>query len=223
MAGKGILRQTRREAYVMKEFWSEVITKKSWEKLINISKEFKFILIGGWAAYLWTEKHKSKDIDIVVDYKTLIYLKHQYELTKNERLLKYEIKLEDFDIDIYVSHYSKLIIDVKHLEDYKRSVKGIMTVSPEILVMLKQGAEIERRGTIKGKKDIIDILTMLYYSPFDIKKYRELLKKFSLERLENELKNEIRLFDDNESTYIGLNFNEIKKWKKQFLTKLIKL
>jgi hypothetical protein len=31
------------------EFWNEVLTKASWEKLIQLSKEIDFILIGGWA------------------------------------------------------------------------------------------------------------------------------------------------------------------------------
>ena len=55
----------------MNEFWNELVTQASWERLQELSKEIDFVLIGGWAAYLWTGKHKSKDIDIIVDYETL--------------------------------------------------------------------------------------------------------------------------------------------------------
>ncbi|HLD75822.1 MAG TPA: hypothetical protein VI874_02295, partial [Candidatus Norongarragalinales archaeon] len=59
------------------------------------------MLIGGWAAFLWTGKHKSKDIDIVVGHDALSGLKQRQALTKNEKLRKYEIKRGDVDIDIY--------------------------------------------------------------------------------------------------------------------------
>ena len=68
------------------EFWSELITKKSWEILLEFKKEpIQFIVIGGWAAYLWTKLHKSKDIDVaIIDLKELDYLKGKYELKKND-------------------------------------------------------------------------------------------------------------------------------------------
>lgn len=33
------------------EFWSDTVTRASWEKLADFSRRFDFILIGGWAAY----------------------------------------------------------------------------------------------------------------------------------------------------------------------------
>jgi len=49
------------------EFWNNTLTEKSWKILQQLKKEnFDFVLIGGWAAYLWTKLHKSKDIDIVI-------------------------------------------------------------------------------------------------------------------------------------------------------------
>jgi len=40
------------------EFWPELLTKASWERLVLLKKEFEVILIGGWAAYLHTGLHK---------------------------------------------------------------------------------------------------------------------------------------------------------------------
>ena len=49
------------------EYWNELITQKSWDVLQKL-KKINFVLIGGWASYLWTSSHKSKDIDIIVDF-----------------------------------------------------------------------------------------------------------------------------------------------------------
>ena len=82
------------------EYWSTIITEKSWDVLQRIKKEFDFVLIGGWATYLWTKGHKSKDIDIIIDFKELDKLKLNYNLNKNDSLKKYEIKTEGIDIDV---------------------------------------------------------------------------------------------------------------------------
>ena len=84
----------------MTEYWNESLTKASWESLQTFSKEYDFILIGGWAVYLWTKQHKSKDIDIVIDFNTLGKLKKDFDVTKNDRLKKYEIQRDKFDVDI---------------------------------------------------------------------------------------------------------------------------
>jgi hypothetical protein len=203
------------------EFWSELLTKASWEKLIELSKEIDLTVIGGWAAYLWTGLHKSKDIDILVDYDTLIKLQKEYKLEKNDRLKKYEIKFDKFDIDIYLPGYSKLAIPVEDIiKKYPTMVRGIATIIPEILLILKQGAEIERRNTIKGKKDSIDILTLLIHAPIDLKEYKEILSKYKKENYIEELANVIKNFDDRDLQYLGIDFMKFKRWKKDILEKL---
>lgn len=204
----------------MKEFWSDLATRASWEKLKEISKEFDFILIGGWAAYLWTKAHKSKDIDIVVDYETLEKISKNYALVKNERLKKYEAKLADFDIDIYLPYFSDLGLPVEDLKKHIATIDGIKTVNAEVLVILKQIVEIKRRGSLKGRKDLIDILILLVHAPFDIKEYRALLKHYSKQNLEAELKKEIALISTRDLDYIGMNQRSFSKWKKEFLGKL---
>ena len=206
----------------MKEFWSDLVTRKSWEELVSLSREYKFIVIGGWAAYLWAGMHKSKDIDIVIDYDTLNLLRAKFPLEKNDRLKKYEIKMGEFDIDIYLPGYSRLSFPVEHLKEYSQKVQGMLAPCPEALIILKQGAEIERRGSAKGKKDLIDILTILLHSGFSLKKYREILSRFSLEKFEEELEREIRLFSQRDLEYLGMNLNEFAKWKRNFLSEMKK-
>jgi len=203
-----------------REFWPEIVTQKSWEKLVSLSQEYNFIVIGGWAAFLWTGLHKSKDIDLVIDYDTLNAFRKKFQLEKNERLKKYEIKMGEFDIDLYLPGYSKLSFPVERLKEYVTNVKALKVPYPEVLVIMKQGAEIERRGSIKGRKDLIDILTILIHSGFSIKKYKEIVSKFSLKGFVEALDEEVRLFNPEDIEYLGLDFNEFAKWKKNFLKEL---
>ena len=163
----------------MTDFWNSLLTEKSWNLLQNISKEpFKFILIGGWAAYLLTKLHKSKDIDIVlVDLNDLDYLKQKYSLKKNDNLKKYEIVFGNIDLDIYVPYFSELTIPLEDLDKYTTNIEGFNVVKPEVLLILKQGAELQRGHSIKGEKDRIDILTILFFVDVDFKSYFDLLKK----------------------------------------------
>src|SRR3989344_1653563 len=144
-----------------KEFWHESLTEESWKKLQDTSKETELTVIGGWGVWLWTKQHKSKDIDIIVDFRELAKLKEKYSLEKNDRLKKYEVKMQGFDIDIYVPFYSKLALPIEDLLNEKVKITGINTISCESLLILKQGAEIDRRKTVKGQKDAIDLLTIL--------------------------------------------------------------
>ncbi len=204
----------------MTEFWNELLTKASWKKLQELTKEFKFILIGGWAIYLWTEKHKSKDIDVIIDYSTLSEIQEKYPLTKNDRLKKYEVKFDEFDIDIYLPYYSKLALPIEDLENYMTMVKGIKTISLETLLILKQAAEVERRNSVKGQKDGIDILTILIYGCPDIKEYNELLGKYELKDYIDELIFVIKNFDDKNIKYLDLNLKEFVNWKRKYIEKL---
>ncbi|MDO8537963.1 MAG: hypothetical protein Q7S21_03705 [archaeon] len=206
-----------------KEFWHESVTEQSWEKLQEFSKEFDFIVIGGWGVWLWTKQHKSKDIDVIVDFEVLQLLREKYSMEKNDRLKKYEIKLEGFDVDIYVPFYSKLVLPIEDLIKERVKIEGISTINCESLLILKQGAEIERRQSIKGQKDLIDIWTLLAFAPIDFKKYFQILGKYKKFEFGKELLDEIRSFNPNDSEkYLGVKFNEFIKLKKQILEKIKK-
>jgi hypothetical protein len=151
------------------EYWHDLQTEKSWKILREIKGKFPFVLIGGWAVYLWTRSQKSKDIDIIVDFRTLSELKKKYDLRKNDIMRKYEIKIDDIDIDIYVAHYSQLTVQIEEIEVTK--IEGFDVAKLEFLLALKQGAEFERKESVKGEKDRIDIMGMLLKCDIDFKKY----------------------------------------------------
>lgn len=204
----------------MTEFWNEILTKASWEKLHELSKEIEFILIGGWAIFLWTGKHKSKDIDIIVDYEILSEIREKYPLTKNDRLKKYEVKFDEVDIDIYLPFYSKLAIPIEELKELSVKVQGIRTVALEALLILKQAAEVERRNSIKGQKDSIDILTILIHGGIDLERYKELLVKHDLVDYIKELVFVIKNFDTKNLRYLDKNFKKFVDWRRSYVAML---
>jgi len=195
------------------------LTEKSWDLLLKIAKEpFKFVLIGGWATYLWTKQHKSKDIDIALtDIKELDYLKQKYDLKKNDNLKKYEISFGDIDIDIYAPYFSKLSMPVEDLKDYSAKVEGLSVLKPEPLLILKQGAEFDRKDSVKGIKDQIDIMTLLFFTGFDFKLYFDLLKKYRIEHYFQRLKQIVNNY--KEYNYLNLTPRELKLKKKEIVKK----
>lgn len=203
-----------------REFWSEIVTERSWQVLLGL-KGFDFILIGGWAAYLWTRMHKSKDVDIVLkDFGALDHLKQNYTLRKNERLRKYEIKIGEIDVDIYVPFFSKLAIPPEELEGYTSKLEGITVVVPEALLVLKQAAEIERRGSLKGEKDAIDMMALLLTCDIDFGKYCGILKKYGHAGFSQELLSMISNFDLKNLRYLGVDPRTFKLKKLEILRRL---
>ena len=204
------------------EFWNSALTEKSWNTLVQLrEKKFDFIVIGGWAAYLWTGLHKSKDIDIAIkNFEDLALVKEKYNLIKNDHLKKYEIKIEEIDIDIYVPFFSKLAIPVEEISKHTTKIQNFEIVKQEILLILKQGAEQDRENSVKGEKDRIDIMALLGYANINFKDYFKLLKEYKLEFFYERLKKIISNF--KEIKYINMNPREFKLKKEEIIGKLKK-
>lgn len=199
------------------EFWNSLLTEKSWRILQELNKKYNFILIGGWATYLWTKQQKSKDIDIVIDIEELQKLKNE-SLSKNNKLNKYEIKIEEIDVDIYVAHFSKLALPAEELKKYASKIEGFNVAKSEVLLILKQGAEIDRGYSPKGEKDRIDIMSLLFFTDFDSKNYSSILKKYKLEDYIAKLISLVSNYQDYSS--LGLTPREFKLKKKDILREL---
>ncbi|MEM2981127.1 MAG: hypothetical protein QW385_07190, partial [Thermoproteota archaeon] len=82
------------------EFWNDIAIDRSFKILQELRREFDFVLIGGWAVYFLTKAIKSKDIDIIIDFKDLTRLKIKMNIQKNDFLKKYEGEVEGVSIDI---------------------------------------------------------------------------------------------------------------------------
>ncbi len=199
------------------DFWNDVATDRSWEVLRELKRKFDFILIGGWACYMLTKIIKSKDIDIIVDFETLGRMKAELMLKKNPLLRKYEAIVKDISIDIYVPFYSEFVVPVEFIQKNLIEISGFRIPKPEILLLLKQQAELERKDSVKGQKDRVDILNLLINCELDIEEYKKLVRSFSLEKYRKRL-GEIVQTARREFEYLGItNPREIRLKKRKIL------
>lgn len=195
-------------------YYHDLIVEKSWKFLQELKRKYRFVLIGGWAVYLYTKALKSRDIDFICDYGELQKLKEEYDLVKNDRLKKYEIHAGEFDVDIYIPFFSNLGIPVEDLQNMTRSVEGFDALAPEALLILKQKAYSERGHSLKGEKDKIDIIALLK-NGVDAKKYSELLEKYDLRPYKGNLKS---IFEENRQIpELDLGEHAFAKLKKEIL------
>ncbi|MBU4480982.1 hypothetical protein KKH59_01565 [Patescibacteria group bacterium] len=202
----------------MPEFYHDLITEKSFKILCDLKKDFDFILIGGWAVFLYAKALKSKDVDIILDYDQLEKIRQKFTLVKNERLKKYEIKIEGIDVDIYVPYFSNLGLPVEEIKKYYQSREGFLLPLVEILLILKVYAASQRKGTSKGRKDLIDIFSLILRGKIDWGKYKGLIKQYKLEDLNRELKKLISLA--GEIPELDLLAHQISRIKKEILKKI---
>ena len=201
------------------EYWHDFITEKSWKLLQQLKGKFRFILIGGWAVYLLARAQKSKDIDIIVDIGTLQQVKSSYDLRKNDALRKYEIKVDEVDVDIYVPFYSRLAMPLEKVEALK--IEGFDVARVEELLILKQAAERDRGHSEKGEKDRIDIMSLLLNCGVDWKRYKKILKDNKLEGRIAGLLKLVRSF--SEYRHFALLPSEFKRRKQELLEEIRKL
>lgn len=171
----------------MNQFWHDIVTDKSFLTLQSLRREFDFTVIGGWAVFLYTKTLKSKDIDIIVDFETLAKFKTQFDVIKNERLKKYEIKFDGFDLDIYVVSWSELGLPADYILKTSVSLAGFKVPAKEVLVVLKLFTHKQRKGSLKGKKDAIDIISLLARDSINFEKFNEVIGEFGLYYLKQEL------------------------------------
>jgi len=202
----------------MPEFYHDLITEKSFKILQDLKRKFDFILIGGWAIFLYTKALKSKDIDIIIDYDELEKFKKEFSIFKNERLKKYEAKIEEVDIDIYLPYFSRLGFPLEEIKNFLQSIEGFKVPIPEILLILKVKTYTERKGTTKGEKDFLDIFTLISNEKVDWKTYKELIEKYNLKDTNQKLKEIIS--SAKAIPQLDLLNHRISRLKRKILEKL---
>lgn len=163
------------------DFWNDQATDMSWKVLLELRKELEFVLIGGWACYLLTKAVKSKDIDIIVGFEVLDEMRKKHGMKKNPHLKKYEAVIKGISVDIYVPYYSEFPVPPEDVMKECISIEGFRVPKPEMLLTLKQRAEMDRSASTKGQKDRVDILNLLMRAGVDKKTYLSLLEKYNLQ------------------------------------------
>ncbi len=210
-----------RSGVKMLEFWNSDITNKSWEMLLDFSKKYDFILIGGWAIYLYSHLQKSRDIDIITSYESFSILSNSYTVQKNDILRRYEIRLNDFDVDIYLPYFSRLALPLSDIiESYSTLVENIKVPIPEALLSLKLGAFSNRYNSIKGDKDRLDLVGLLSVVDIDMSILRNIFIKYNLRNYPLLLKNALSGIDYKLLPYIKQNENTFSKLKRDLINRI---
>lgn len=202
----------------MQNFYNDLVTQKSWLTLQNLRGKLDFVLIGGWAVYLYTKTLKSKDIDLIVNYDQLEKLRTDFQVVKNDRLKKYEARAEEVQIDIYLPHYSDLGISVKEIIKNTNQKETFILPCLEKLLILKQLVYIQRGLSAKGQKDRLDVLSLLLSKDFEINAYKKQLAKLGQKKLLVNLKSLIS--ETTKIPELGVNEHFWSKTKKKLLNKL---
>jgi hypothetical protein len=202
----------------MAEFYHNLITDASFKLLQDIKRKFDFVLIGGWAVFLYTKALKSKDIDIIVDFDQLDKIKQEFEVFKNERLKRYEAKTGETDIDIYLPHFSNIGIPIEDIMKHTQAIEGFSVPVPEILLVLKVYCFSSRKGSVKGNKDLIDIFSLLSKGIIDWQKYKKIITEYNFENINQELKDLV--FSQKSIPELNLLNHKIAKLKNTILKEL---
>lgn len=188
-------------------YYRDSVTEASWQLLKKLKRQFKFCLIGGWAVWLYSRRLKSKDIDIVVEPEELSRIREKYELFKNERLKKYEFRQGEVQIDVYPAYYADLGIKAEKILADCRNVEGFSLPSPEVLFVLKLVAWLGRKGSPKGRKDLVDLVSLLQTQDLELSR----LKHAGIKTLVKELKSLVSLPE------LNLNHHQLARAKKRWL------
>lgn len=199
------------------EFWNSDITGESGNQLISLSKKYKFVLIGGWAIYMYTKLQKSRDIDMVVDYVQTRPLFADFQMRNNPSLRKYEIKFQKFNVDVYTPFYSRLSVSPQDLLNNYRVIENIMVPRVEEMLILKPGAFYDRKSSIKGQKDRVDIAGLVFYSTVDYSRLRVLLNQYKKESYMDLLLDAVGNIDRHLLPYLNLNESTYSKIRKRTL------
>lgn len=199
-------------------FYHNLVTDKSWQALTELKQKYQFILIGGWAVFLYTKALKSKDIDLVLEFSELDKLRSEFSVSKNDRLKKYEARREEIEIDIYLPFYSNPGIPAEEIKKLTVSQEGFILPEKEALALLKQKALVEREASFKGRKDLVDLLSLFLLTDFDWQRYCSLANKFQLQEQVKEIIGILK--KTTKVDKLDLNVHQFARLKRQILAKI---
>jgi hypothetical protein len=207
-----------------KLFWNKEKTKDSFNVLHKLAKELDFVLIGGWAVYYYTKQQESLDVDIAIQYDKLEYFRkfgiNQYENTK----IKYSI-MDNIYIDIFLSEFSEkeLLVPISFILKNYELIDGIKVVERNVLLILKLSGYF-RSDETKVRKDVVDVISLLFYGNIDLSKIKELITKYKIEPRKS-IDILLEYLDKSETLldFIGIDKKEYSTKKKECKEKINKL
>ena len=195
--------------------WRDEIVERSWTVLGELKELADFVLIGGWAAYFWSRRLKSRDIDLYVDQENFYrlqsaLLQKDYAVKRNVRLKKFEALIGDVEVDIYTPFMSNLAVPCSDVFAKKlfSLVEGFKVAIPEVLLLLKAQAAQQRWQAEKGLKDRVDIISLLKF--VDVKRdlFEQMLRKYDRRNLLREVIKRTIVESRIEYKFLGLAYEK---------------
>jgi len=138
------------------------------------------VVIGGWAVYLYTNAQKSEDVDLAIGYESLNFFK-PYGINEYEGLkIKYSV-VNGTTVDLFIEEYSdkELPLPVRDIIKEHVLIGNKKVVNRELLLLLKLWGYL-RFDDVKLRKDIIDTVSLLFYSHIDLEKFRRYTVKYGI-------------------------------------------
>lgn len=178
-----------------------------------------FVVIGGWAVYLFTHYHMSRDLDLIMEQKDLWKLKSfvisQGGTEKAPGLSKYGYKLGQVDMDVYTEEKGDIIPSPGEILSGRRfvDVERYRVVEPEILLLLKVRAATERAAGLKGLKDRCDVISLLNSGRIDLNTFAAESRRHVQPNTVNEVLRIVEMADEEFEYVLGKRPTPQEKWR----------
>lgn len=168
---------------MQRQFWNNEKTGKSFKTLQLLAGKVDFVLIGGWAVYLYTNVQRSEDVDIAIRYSDVPFFRG-YGIEEYEGInIKYSV-IDGTVVDLFIEEYADKDLPIPVSDIFKNyTILGgnIKTVNKELLLLLKLWGYF-REDEIKLRKDIVDVMSLLLYGGIDIDKFGTMLREYKIKK-----------------------------------------
>lgn len=171
---------------MVRKYYNDFEADKSMELLKELSTAVDFVLIGGWAVNFYVKMQKSKDVDVVIPTEALAYFK-AYGINKHGINAFYST-IRGITVDIFVQGFSdrELTIPTNRILVAYNTIENVKVIEKEMLMLLKLCGYFSN-DKIKIEKDIIDVVSLLFYGEIDLNKVKRYIEEYNIEERKGRL------------------------------------
>jgi len=206
----------------VKLLWPEKVMLESLEVLNRLKAiGIPSVVIGGWAVYLMTRYHMSRDLDLIIEEKDLWKLRSfviaEGGTSKAPGLNKYGYRLGSVDMDVYTEEKGDILPSPTEILGQRRyvDIEGFRVVEPEILFLLKLRAAGERSGGLKGLKDRCDLISLLNSGKIDLGKLADEARRWHQGDVLRQTKEMVQAADVEFDYVLGKTTLPRERWNRK--------
>jgi hypothetical protein len=133
--------------------------------------------------------------------------------------------MDNIYIDIFLSEFSEkeLLVPISFILKNYELIDGIKVVERNVLLILKLSGYF-RSDETKVRKDVVDVISLLFYGNIDLSKIKELITKYKIEPRKS-IDILLEYLDKSETLldFIGIDKKEYSTKKKECKEKINKL